>query len=81
LEGQSVKVWALDLFNVGARRIVSATLKDNTGVLTVPAIIEYVQLREWVEGVILQPRIDDKMEWRWTYSGIYSAKSAYAALS
>jgi hypothetical protein len=40
-------------------------------------MIQYVQLREQLERVVLTPGTEDRLVWRWSESGRYSASSAY----
>jgi hypothetical protein len=56
-----------------------AWIKDITGTLTIPAIVQYLHLRARVDGVQLQSGVSDKMVWKWTSSGTYLASSVYAA--
>jgi hypothetical protein len=69
------------------RRLVAEALQGNawihdiTGVLSVPAIVQYLQLRERLDGTMLQQGIQDKVIWKWTSFGVYSARSSYATLT
>jgi hypothetical protein len=42
--------------------------------------MQYVQLRERLQSVIISQEMDDRFVWRWSSSGVYSASSAYAAM-
>jgi hypothetical protein len=55
-------------------------LMDIQGPLTVPVLIQYIQLREMVEETVLNPEVQDSTLWRWSSSGAYVAHSAYEAL-
>jgi hypothetical protein len=59
----------------------NAWIHDITGVLSVPAIVQYLQLRERLDGTMLQQGIQDKVIWKWTSFGVYSAHSSYAMLT
>jgi hypothetical protein len=64
-----------------AEALVNKTwIKDITGALTIPAIVQYIYLRARVDTVQLQQGVGDRMVWKWTSSGTYSASSAYEAL-
>lgn len=39
--------------------------------------LQYIQLWHAVEGIHLNPGIEDIVSWRWDSSGTYSARSAY----
>jgi hypothetical protein len=56
-----------------------AWIKDITGALSIPAIVQYLHLRARVDEVQLQSGVNDKTVWKWTSSGTYTASSAYAA--
>jgi hypothetical protein len=55
-------------------------IRDIQGTLTVPALVQYVRLRERLQSVVLDPYTSDHMVWKWSPSGSYSASSAYAAM-
>jgi hypothetical protein len=91
LHGRTVESLALDLFTVLSgrqwrRRTVDEAITDNSwlmdiqGPLTVPVLIQYIQLREMVEETVLNPEVQDSTLWRWSSSGAYVAHSAYEAL-
>jgi hypothetical protein len=75
--------------NVGQRRrwLVAEALQGNawihdiTRVLSVPAIVQYLQLCERLDGTVLQQGVQDKVIWKWTSFEVYSTRSAYAALT
>jgi hypothetical protein len=84
LDGRCVTEWAPDLVVVVSARIrksrsVQSALQGNTwirditGALTIPAIIQYIHLRERVQQVVLQPDVQDS-SWRWSTSGDFSSK-------
>jgi hypothetical protein len=54
-----------------------AWIRDITGALTIPAIVQYLHLRARLENVALDPSIFDRTIWKWLSSGVYSASSAY----
>lgn len=55
-----------------------AWVRDITGARTV-LILEYLDLWELIRTVQLQPDLQDKVSWKWTANGSYSAASAYRA--
>jgi hypothetical protein len=55
-------------------------LMDIQGPLTVPVLIQYIQLWEMVEETVLNPEVQDSTLWRWSSSGAYVAHSAYEVL-
>jgi hypothetical protein len=59
----------------------NAWIHDITEVLSVPAIVQYLQLRERLDDTVLQQGVQDRVIWKWTSSGVYSARFAYAALT
>jgi hypothetical protein len=42
----------------------NAWIHDIIGVLSVPAIVQYLQLRERLDGMVLQQGIQDKVIWK-----------------
>jgi hypothetical protein len=54
-------------------------VRQITGGITVPAVVEYLRLRDLLSTVTLGTG-EDKLIWRWTADGLYSSKSAYRAL-
>jgi hypothetical protein len=69
------------------QRLVAEALRDNawirdiTGALSVLVIIQYLHLRERGDAIVLQLGVDDRVIWKCSSSGRYSARSAYAALT
>jgi hypothetical protein len=59
---------------------VNHWIQDIIGALMILVIVQYLQLCGLVDGVRLDPAMQDMLVWRWTTSGDYSASSAYAAL-
>lgn len=57
-----------------------AWLKDVTGALMIPVLIDYVQIRLRTDQVLLQPDVDDTFAWRWTGSRNFTVVSANQAL-
>jgi hypothetical protein len=91
LDGRCLEEWAPDLTAAVEkrrrnRRSVAealdngAWIKDIIDTLSIPTIVQYLHLRARVNGVQLQPGVNDKTVWKWTSSGTYTASSAYAAL-
>jgi hypothetical protein len=89
LDGRSVKEIAPSLHACTPKRrrksrTVADGLQDNRwardihGTLGIQEIGEYLQLWQRVEGTLLS-QDPDHLCWKWTASGIYSAKSAYLA--
>jgi hypothetical protein len=92
LDGQTIASTAPDLVAAVSMRCQrsrtvqaalqgKASIRDISGALTVPAIVQYLHLRERVEHVQLQPVVLDSISLRWSASGDFSSKSAYAALN
>jgi hypothetical protein len=46
---------------------------------TVAVLVEFAELWEKVEGVVLQEGVPDRFIWKWTASGEYTSSSAYQA--
>jgi hypothetical protein len=91
LEGRRIAVFAPDLVDAVLRRIRrqrtvqqalhdAAWIADISGALTIPVLVQYLQLRERLQVVTLQPEVPDSITWRWSACGSYSASSAYSAL-
>jgi hypothetical protein len=55
-------------------------LDDIQGEISVQALLEYFELWDLLEGVVLQEGISDRHIWRLSSSREYTAKSAYDAL-
>lgn len=55
-------------------------LDDIQGVVSVESLLEYLNLLDLLESVVLQEGVPDKHIWRLSSSETYSAKSAYGAL-
>lgn len=53
-------------------------MADNRGALTVLVLTEYLLIWDQVNGLKLQPDIQDQHHWKLSQLGIYSSKSAYA---
>ena len=54
-------------------------VRDIRGALTVQVLMEYLQVWDPLEGVILQQGVPDQFWWKLSQSGSYSSKTAYAA--
>jgi hypothetical protein len=57
-----------------------AWIQDLVEPLTVPVLIQYLDIRRWMHLVQLIPNVPYLFEWRWCSSGLYSSHSAYTAL-
>jgi hypothetical protein len=91
LNGQGVDELALDLLGmVPARRRGSITVRAalenhawirdiNNDPLTLPVLIQYMQLRELVDVVHLTKQ-EDSVAWKWCPLGSFSSCSAYVAM-
>ena len=53
-------------------------MRDIEGALTVVVLVEYLQVWDLVDGLILQPGVLDQHCGKLTQSRVYSSKSAYA---
>jgi hypothetical protein len=84
LQGAQLADLMLDLVNIvpasaKKRHIIATTLvnhswiQDVTGVLTVPVILQYLDIRQHHQEVQTNPNLPDKFLWRWEASGIYVA--------
>jgi len=91
LNGESIQNRAPNLFALVStrranRRTVSSALddykwlEDIQGDISVQAVMEYLDLWNVLEDIVLQEGIPDKHLWRLSGSGRYTAKSAYDAL-
>jgi hypothetical protein len=58
------------------RRVCNRWVTDFHGALTVPVLMEYIEL----DQVVLQPDIPDEQTWRLSPTGQFSTKSAYVAM-
>jgi len=54
-------------------------VQDIRGALTVQVLMEYLQVWDLMDGVILQQGVPDQFRWKLSQSGSYSSKTAYAA--
>jgi hypothetical protein len=89
LDGQSIPqvdhVATVSKRHRSSRSVASALGSNNwwqdiTSPRTVPVLVQYVLVRERVEQVVLLPRVEDHLQWRWTTSGKYTASSTYTAM-
>jgi hypothetical protein len=91
LHGKKVKDIAPNICAMVPKRIVNKQkasealqnlnwIADFRGALSVTVILEFMVLFQQVEEVTLQPDVPDTHIWRFSSTGQYSAKSAYAAL-
>jgi hypothetical protein len=54
-----------------------AWIPDITGALTIPVIVQYIEIRQRLLNVQANSEITDTYWWRWVPSGAYSCHSAY----
>ena len=54
-------------------------IRDITGPLTIPVLTQFLILVDALQAVVLTPGIADRVVWKLTSSGEYSARSAYRA--
>ncbi|GJM99455.1 hypothetical protein PR202_ga16553 [Eleusine coracana subsp. coracana] len=52
-------------------------IRDIVGPITVVVLVQYLKVWELIQEVTVRPEQEDKICWRWTNSGQYTAKSAY----
>jgi hypothetical protein len=55
-------------------------LTDIRDLLTVPVIMQYIHLHEWLKALQLNEEVVDSLVWRWSSNARYSSWSAYEAL-
>ncbi|WVZ83679.1 hypothetical protein U9M48_030804 [Paspalum notatum var. saurae] len=55
-------------------------IKEIRGGLTVPAVVQYMRLWGFVQGIRLTPSTTDKLVWKWLSDGCFSVRSAYRLL-
>lgn len=90
LQGDSIKDKAPCLFQLVSRRTRATQMvrkaltqrqwvRSITGGLSTTAIAEYLELWEAMESIQFSKQ-PDKLIWRWTQDGSYSAQSAYKML-
>lgn len=91
LHGKKVKDIAPNICAMVPKRIVNKQKASEAlqnlnwtanfwGALSVTVILEFMVLFQQVEEVTLQPDVPDTHIWRFSSTGQYSDKSAYAAL-
>ncbi|OEL13592.1 hypothetical protein BAE44_0025387, partial [Dichanthelium oligosanthes] len=67
------------------RRTVTSALQNHTwysdllGPLTIPVLVQFLQLVEKLQGVVLDPSRPNRVIWKWCPIGQYSCSSAYLA--
>jgi hypothetical protein len=77
IQGHSVEFMALDLFaclvgrnwhrsTVADALMGNSWLSDICGLLTVPVLVQYIQLHEWVQDLQLNQEVEDSFIWRWS---------------
>ncbi|OEL34948.1 hypothetical protein BAE44_0004033, partial [Dichanthelium oligosanthes] len=90
LDGQCLATSMPELVDVvpaqrRSRRTVASALQGQAWIsdlidpLTVPVIIQFLQLRQRLQGTVLDPTHQDGVVWKWCPSGQYSCSSAYQA--
>jgi hypothetical protein len=57
-----------------------AWAQDILGPLTIPVIMQFLDIHQRVQQVHLLPSVTDRFVWKWCSSGWYSSRSAYLAL-
>jgi hypothetical protein len=57
----------------------NAWLGDIVGPLTLPVIIQYIQIRALVDTVVLSDK-EDSVAWRWSSTGDFTSKLAYSMM-
>jgi hypothetical protein len=91
INGQGIAERAPELLEIVDKRkqgsqTVQEVLHNNVwiraipGALTIPAIVQYLHLRERIDQVVLQPDVEDTFAWHWSSLGVYLASSVYVAL-
>jgi hypothetical protein len=55
-------------------------IRDITGALSIPVLIQYLELRCWLDDNVLQSGTMDRLIWKWTAMGQFSMLSAYGAM-
>jgi hypothetical protein len=55
-------------------------IRDVSDAITVPVLMQYLELHHRLQHVSVQPGVPDRFVWRWCSSGTYSSASAYRAL-
>jgi hypothetical protein len=84
LNGTSIADLAPHLIQNIARRVINRRtiaeaiynhrwVADIKGALTIPVLVEYVQVRDQVQGVVLQQDVSDTFRWKLTDSGEYTS--------
>ena len=90
LDGNTMAEVAPNLFKTvskrtAKRRTVAQALqniswvRDINGALTMQVLVEYLQVWDLVDVIILQQDVPDQFKWKLTLSGSYNSKSAYSA--
>ena len=89
MEGQSMKQRAPNLWSTirpaAKRASVAEALNNNawiraiSGEISVPAIVEFMQVCDYLQTIALAPAEEDRVTWRLSPAGVYSAKTAYEA--
>lgn len=54
-------------------------IRDLTGPLSIPVLMEYLQVRNVTYEITLTPNVLDDIRWRWSSSGELSSRTAYQA--
>lgn len=90
LEGRSIEQLAPNLAQAVTTRVTRSRtvadalsnrrwMRDITGPLTIPVLMEYVRIRVLTDRIVLHADEPDAFGWRWSPSGTFSSSSAYNA--
>jgi hypothetical protein len=55
-------------------------IQDVTSPRASPMMMQFVLIYQWLQQVILNQEVEDKLIWRWDSSGMYNAASTYKAM-
>jgi hypothetical protein len=58
----------------------NAWMRDIVGALTVSVLLQYVEVRERMEAMVLNHSTLDATIWHWCGSGLYSVRLAYSSM-
>jgi hypothetical protein len=65
---------------VASAMMDNAWIRDITGALTVPVIMQFIEIRQQLQDTHINGEALDTYWWHWEASGAYSCRSAYSAL-
>jgi hypothetical protein len=91
LEGNGLREMAPNMVAAVSRRAIKthrlalamvnhAWIADITRALSIPVLVQYLELRQQLDQVLLQVGTQDRLEWRWLASAQFSTQSAYQAM-